>query len=57
VVFKDLFATGLHMPSHPMLAEILSSAASIDPSAIVQIGKFVWVVSSCGGHPIADLFA
>jgi hypothetical protein len=27
------------------------------PNAIVQIGKFVWVVTSCGGRPTADVFA
>jgi hypothetical protein len=24
---------------------------------IVHIGKFIWAVSSCGGHPTADVFA
>jgi hypothetical protein len=26
------------------------------PDAIVQIGKFVWVVTFCGGHPTTDVF-
>jgi hypothetical protein len=26
-------------------------------NAIVQISKFVWVVTSCGGRPTADVFA
>jgi hypothetical protein len=27
------------------------------PNAIVQINKFIWAVTSCGGHPTADVFA
>jgi hypothetical protein len=27
------------------------------PNAIVQIGKFVWAVTSCIGHPNAEIFA
>jgi hypothetical protein len=27
------------------------------PNAIVQIGKFIWVVTSYGGRPAADVFA
>jgi hypothetical protein len=26
-------------------------------NAIVQIGKFIWAVTSCEGHPTADVFA
>jgi hypothetical protein len=26
-------------------------------NAIVQIGKFIWAVTSCGGRPTADVFA
>jgi hypothetical protein len=27
------------------------------PNAIVQIGKFIWAITSCGGRPTADVFA
>jgi hypothetical protein len=26
-------------------------------NAIVQIDKFIWAITSCGGHPTADVFA
>jgi hypothetical protein len=27
------------------------------PNTIVQIGKFIWTISSCGGRPTANVFA
>jgi hypothetical protein len=29
----------------------------LTPNAIVQISKFIWAVTSCGGHPTVDVFA
>jgi hypothetical protein len=26
------------------------------PNVIVHISKFIWVVTSCGGRPITDVF-
>jgi hypothetical protein len=60
VVFEDFFAASLHMPSHPVLVDILSKfwvqLHQLTPNTIIQIGKFIWVVTSCRGHPTADVF-
>jgi hypothetical protein len=61
MVFKDYFTTGLRMPPHPVLLDILRKFRvllhQLTLNAIVQIGKFIWAVTSCGGHPIRDVFA
>jgi hypothetical protein len=48
------------MPPHPVLAEILQKFKGqlhqLTPNAIVQIGKFIWAVSSYGCRPTADVF-
>jgi hypothetical protein len=60
VVFEDFFAAGLRMPLHLVLVDILSKfwiqLHQLTPNVIVQIGKFIWVVTSCRGHPTADVF-
>jgi hypothetical protein len=60
VVFKDFFVSGLRIPPHPILLDILHKFQvqlhQLMPDAIVQIGKFVWVVTFCGGHPTTDVF-
>ncbi len=60
VVFKDLFKVGICMPPHPVLAEILQKFRvplyQLTPNDILQIGKFIWAVSYCGGHLTADVF-
>jgi hypothetical protein len=61
VVFKDFFTAGLCMPQHPVLVDILCKfhiqLHQLTPNAIIQISKLIWVVTSCGGHPNADVFA
>jgi hypothetical protein len=61
VVFKDFFAVGLSIPPHPILLDILHKfhmqLCQLTPNAIVQIGKFVWGVTFCGGRPTANVFA
>jgi hypothetical protein len=61
VVFKDFFIDSLRIPPHPVLLEILCKFQvrlhQLMPNAIVQISKFVWAVTSCGGHPIVDVLA
>jgi hypothetical protein len=61
VVFEDFFVVGLRIPLHPILLEILQKfhvqLRQLTPNAIVQINKFVWAVTSCGGHPTAEVFA
>jgi hypothetical protein len=49
------------MSSHPVLMDILCKFRvelhHLMPNAIVHIGKFIWAITSCGGRPIADVFA
>jgi hypothetical protein len=60
VVFEDFFTAGLHMPPHPVLVVILRKFRvqlhQLMSNAIVQIEKFIWAVTSCGGCPTADVF-
>jgi hypothetical protein len=60
VVFDDFFTTGLRLPPHPVLADILQKfwvqLHQLTPNAIVQIGKFIWIVISYGGRPTVDVF-
>jgi hypothetical protein len=57
VVFEDFFVAGLCIPPHPMLLDILHKFCvqlhQLTPNAIVQINKFIWVVTSCGRRPNA----
>jgi hypothetical protein len=61
VIFKDFFTARLHMPPHSVLLDILHKFCvqlhHLMLNAIVQISKFIWAVTSCGGHPTADVFA
>jgi hypothetical protein len=61
VVFEDFFTARLRMPPHPVLMDILHKFRvqlhQLMPNAIVQIGKFIWAITSCGGHPTVDVFA
>jgi hypothetical protein len=61
VVFEDLFVVGLRMPPHPVLIDILCKFRMqfhhLTPNAIITISKFIWPVTSCAGHPTADVFA
>jgi hypothetical protein len=61
VVFEDFFTAMLRMPPHLVLVDILHKfwvqLHQLMPNAIVQIGKFIWVVTSCGGWPTADVFS
>jgi hypothetical protein len=60
IVFEDFFAARLRMPPHPVLVDILCKfwvqLHDLTPNAIVQISKFIWAVTSCGGWPTADVF-
>jgi hypothetical protein len=60
IVFEDFFIAGLCIPLHPILLDILRKFQvqlhQLTPNAIVQISKFVWAVTSCRGHPTADVF-
>jgi hypothetical protein len=60
VIFEDFFIVGLRMLPHPVLVDILRKFLMqlhhLTPNAIVQISKFIWAVTSCEGHPTADVF-
>jgi hypothetical protein len=61
-LFMDFFFTGgFHMPPYPVLLDILHKFQVQLPqlmlNAIVQISKFIWVVTTCVGCPTADIFA
>jgi hypothetical protein len=60
IVFDDLIAVGLRMPPHLVLIDILYKLRQLHHlmlNAIVTISKFIWAVTSCRGHPTADVFA
>jgi hypothetical protein len=44
VMYEDFFVAGLHMPSHPALADILlkfpAQLHQLMPNAIVQLSKY-----------------
>jgi hypothetical protein len=58
---KTFFTAGLHMPLHPVLVDILCKFHvqfhQLTPNAIVQIIKFIWIVTSYRCRPTADVFA
>jgi hypothetical protein len=60
MVFEDFFTAGLLMLPHPILLDILHKFQvqlhQLTPNAIVQIGKFIWAIISCRGHPSTDVF-
>jgi hypothetical protein len=61
VIFDDIFIAGLRMPLHPVLVDILHKFLvqlhHLTPNTIVQISKFIWAITSYGGHPNVDVFA
>jgi hypothetical protein len=61
IVFKDLFTAGLRIPPHPVLLDILCKFRvqlhQLTSNATVQISKFIWAATSCGGRPTANVFA
>jgi hypothetical protein len=60
VVFEEFFSAGLMMPPHPVLANILlkfqAQIHQLTPNAIVQLSKYIWVVSSFKGIPTTKGF-
>jgi hypothetical protein len=60
VAFKDFFVAGLRIPSHLILLDIMCKFQvqlhQLMSNAIIQISKFAWAVTSCGGRPTTDIF-
>jgi hypothetical protein len=61
VVFEDLFAARLCMPPHLTLTDILQKFQvqlhQLIANAIVQLSKFIWTITSCGGRPTVEVFS
>jgi hypothetical protein len=61
VIFEDFFTVGLRMLLHPVFMDILLKFQvqlhHLTSNAIVQISKFIWAVTSYGGHLTVDVFA
>jgi hypothetical protein len=61
MVFEEFFTTGLRLPPHPVLADILLKFQvqihQLTPNTIVQLSKYIWAVISFGGVPSIDGFA
>jgi hypothetical protein len=61
IVYEDLFITGVRMPLHPALADILLHLQvqlhQLTPNAITHLSKYFWVVGSFGGVPSSNVLA
>jgi hypothetical protein len=54
VVFESFFVAGLRLPAHRFVAEVLQrfevQVHQLTPNAVVALAKYVWAVTSYGGH-------
>jgi hypothetical protein len=61
VVFEAFFTAGLLLPAHRFIVEVLRKFEiqihQLTPNVMVALTKYVWVVSSYGGEPSAEVFA
>jgi hypothetical protein len=61
IVFEAFFTTGLRLPAHCFLAEVLQrfevQVHQLTPNAVVALAKFVWAATSYGGQPSVEVFA
>ena len=61
VVFEAFFATRLCLPAHRFVVEVLRrfevQIHQLTQNVMVVLEKYVWVVSSYGGEPSAEVFA
>jgi hypothetical protein len=61
VVFEAFFITGLRLPAHRFVAEVLwrfeVQVHQLTPNAVVALAKYVWAVASYGGQPYVEVFA
>jgi hypothetical protein len=60
VVFEEFFSASLRMPPNLVHADILLKFQvqihQLTPNAIVQLSKYIWVVSSFGDLPTTEGF-
>jgi hypothetical protein len=61
VVFKAFFATGLRLPAHRFVGEVLRrfnvQVHQLTPNVVVALSKYVWATTSYGGQPSVEVFA
>jgi hypothetical protein len=61
VVFEAFFTTGLRLPAHRFVAEVLQrfevQVHQLTPNVVVALAKYVWATSSYGGQPSVEVFA
>jgi hypothetical protein len=61
VVFEAFFITGLCLPTHRFVTEVLRrfevQVHQLTPNAVVVLAKYVWAVASYGGQPSVEVFA
>jgi hypothetical protein len=61
VVFEAFFITGLRLPAHRFVAEVLQrfdvQVHQLTPNVVVALAKYVWAVTSYGGQPSVEVFA
>jgi hypothetical protein len=61
VVFEAFFVTGLCLPAHRFVAEVLRrfevQVHQLTPNVVVALVKYVWAVTSYGGQPSMEVFA
>jgi hypothetical protein len=60
-VFEAFFTTGLRLPAHRFVAEVLQKydvqIHQLTPNVVVALAKYVWAVTSYGGQPSVEVFA
>jgi hypothetical protein len=61
VVFEAFFITGLHLPAHRFVVEVLQrydvQIHQLTPNVVVALAKYVWAETSYGGQPSVEVFA
>jgi hypothetical protein len=61
ILFEVFFTAGFRIPPHSVLAAILLKYQiqihQLTPNAIVQLSKYIWVVTSFNDVPFVDGFA
>lgn len=61
VVFEAFFITGLRLPVHHFVSEVLQKfevqVHQLTPNDVVALAKYVWATTSYGGQPSVEVFA
>jgi hypothetical protein len=60
VVFEAFFASGLRLPAHRFVGEVLRifnvQVHQLTPNVVVALSKYVWATTSYGGQPSVEVF-